>query len=181
MAPKQSQKTSKTRKLIEQEFESNELANLKQAQTRARSFTVGATTGGIIEVAMRGDFSNLWYLLKPVEAAEIIEQLAAAAGLEVAMRPKQNFTAWRSWDSQMPEFSDWKGSAPWQLDENQRNALSAYDTKLLTPIAPKEIKKLEAPDENKEETKESVDNTDERAGGRGGRNIRKEEVTNESE
>lgn len=127
-------KVSKTRQQIHQLYEENELANLKQAQTRARSFTVGTTTGGIIEVGMRGDFANLWYLLQPVEAVEIINQLAAAAGLEIAMRPKQDFSTWRGWDTSLPPSVHWVGAAPWQLSNEQRGELEAIKAKNIKAI-----------------------------------------------
>ena len=131
MAPK---KISKTRQKIHDLYEENELANLQQSQTRARSFTVGTTTGGIIEVGMRGDFSNLWYLLQPVEAVEIINQLAAAAGLEVAMRPRQDFATWRGWDTSLPPSVHWMGAAPWQLSDEQRAELEAVKAKNIKAI-----------------------------------------------
>lgn len=121
MAPK---KVSKTRQEIHSIYEENELASLKQGQTRARSFSIGATTGGIIEVSMRGDFANLWYLLQPVEAIEIIGQLAAAAGVEIAMRPRQDFASWRSWDTSLPNSIHWIGTAPWQITEEDRQLLA---------------------------------------------------------
>ena len=105
-------KVSKTRKLIQAEYENNELACLKQNQSRARSFTVGTTTGGLVEVNMRGDHANLWYILHPVEAVEIMEQIAAACGVQIAMRPKQDFSAWRSWDTTLPASTHWLGSSP---------------------------------------------------------------------
>ena len=131
MAPK---KVSKTRQKIHDLYEENELANLQQTQTRARSFTIGTTTGGIIEVGMRGDFSNLWYLLQPVEAVEIINQLAAAAGLEVAMRPRQDFATWRGWDTSLPPSVHWMGAAPWQLSDEQRAELEAVKAKNIKAI-----------------------------------------------
>ncbi len=131
MAPK---KVSKTRQKIHDLYEENELANLQQTQTRARSFTIGTTTGGIIEVGMRGDFSNLWYLLQPVEAVEIINQLAAAAGLEVAMRPRQDFATWRGWDTSLPPSVHWMGAAPWQLSDEQRAELEAVKSKNIKAI-----------------------------------------------
>ena len=135
---------SETRKKIQEEYEASDLADLKQRQSRARSITVGTTTGGLIEIGMRGDFSNLWYLLKPVEAVEIIEQLAAACGLEIAMRPKQNFTAWRSWDSEMPLVSEWKGAAPYNLSEENLEKLGAYTAKQIKAVSEaEEIKKLQ--------------------------------------
>lgn len=146
MAPK---KISKTRQKIHDVYEENEYANLKQSQTRARSLTVGTTTGGIIEVNMRGDFSNLWYVLHPVEAVEIIEQLAAAAGLQVAMRPKQDFTSWRSWDTTIPGTAHWLGAAPWQLNDEQREYLGEVRAKNIQAI--EESKKVEALQEAKNE------------------------------
>jgi len=131
MAPK---KVSKTRQKIHEMYEENELANLKANQTRARSFTVGTTTGGIIELGMRGDHASLWYLLQPVEAVEIIQQLAAGAGLEVAIRPRQDFASWRSWDTSLPGSVHWMGAAPWQLAEQQRAELEAAKAKNIKAI-----------------------------------------------
>lgn len=127
-------KVSKTRQQIHEIYEQNELASLKQNQTRARSFTVGTTTGGIIEVGMRGDFANLWYLLQPVEAVEIIGQLAAAAGVEIAMRPRQDFASWRSWDTSLPSSVHWMGSAPWQISEEERLKLEEAKKKNIKAI-----------------------------------------------
>jgi hypothetical protein len=137
-------KVSKMRQKIQETYEENEYANLKQNQTRSRSLTIGTTTGGIIEVSMRGDFSNLWYLLHPVEAVEVIEQLAAAAGLQVALRPKQDFTSWRSWDTAIPGSAHWIGAAPWQLSDDDRNYLTEIKEKNLKAIeqSKEEIKSL---------------------------------------
>ena len=135
---------SETRKKIHSLYEENELADLQQRNARSRSLTIGTANGGMIEVGMRGDYSSLWYLLRPVEVAEILEQLAAAAGLEIAMRPKQNFASWRSWDSEMPAFSEWKGSAPHNIGAEERAMLGAYEAKQLKAISEAgEIKKLQ--------------------------------------
>jgi len=109
-------KETKIRKKINEIYEENELANLESNKNRARSFTVGTAFGGIIEVSMRGDFHNLWCILQPVEAVEFIEQLAAAAGLQVALRPKQDFASWRGWNVDT-ENKYWVGSAHWQLED----------------------------------------------------------------
>jgi hypothetical protein len=101
-------KVSKTRQKIHEIYEQNELAGLQQNQSRASSFTVGTTTGGIIEVGMRGDYANLWYLLQPVEAVEMINQLAAAAGIEVAMRPRKDFASWRDWKHTEEELAHYR-------------------------------------------------------------------------
>jgi hypothetical protein len=143
MAPKK-ENISETRKKIHSLYEENELADLQQRNNRARSITIGTANGGMIEVGMRGDYSSLWYVLRPVEAAEILEQLAAAAGLEIAIRPKQNFASWRSWDSEMPVFAEWKGSAPHNIGPDQKEVLIAYETKQIKAILEaKEIKKLQ--------------------------------------
>ena len=102
-------KVSKTRQKIHEIYEENELASMRQVQTRARSLSVGTAGGGIVEVNMRGDHANLWYLLQPTEAVEIIGQLAAAAGLDIAIRPKRDFSSWRSWDTSLPSSVQWMG------------------------------------------------------------------------
>jgi hypothetical protein len=137
-------KLSETRKKIHEIYEQNEYADLKQNQNRARSFSVGTTTGGIIEVSMRADHANLWYLLYPVEVAEIIEQLASAAGLQVALRPKQDFTTWRSWDATSPDFSHWIGASPGQLTIEQRDYLLSLKESNIRAIeeSKKEMKAL---------------------------------------
>jgi hypothetical protein len=127
-------KVSKTRQKIQSIYEENELASLEQNKSRARSFSVGTTTGGVIEVSMRGDYSNLWYLLQPVEAVEMINQLAAASGIEVAMRPRQDFASWRSWDTSLPGSVHWMGTAPWQINEEEREKLEAAKAKNLKAI-----------------------------------------------
>jgi hypothetical protein len=144
-----SKKISETRQKIHEIYEENEYASLKQNQSRARALTIGNTTGGIIEVSMRGDFSHLWYSLHPVEAVEIIEQLAAAAGLQVAMRPKQDFTSWRSWDTTIPGSAHWLGAAPWQLPDEEREYLGEVRAKNVQAI--EESKKVEALEEAKNE------------------------------
>lgn len=137
-------KLSKTRQKIHELYEKNELSNLLENQTRARSLTVGTTTGGIIEVGMRGDHTHLWYLLHPVEAVEIMQSIAAAAGIEIAMRPKQDFTTWRSWDLELPGALHWVGAAPWQLSDEQKNQLKEAKSKNIKSIQ-------EAKDEVKDE------------------------------
>lgn len=127
-------KESKTRKKIHKIYEENELASLEQNKSRARSLTIGNANGGIVEVALRGDYANLWFLLQPVEVVEVIQQLAAATGLEVAMRPKQDFSTWRGWDTSLPPSAHWLGSAPWQLSAEQREELEAAKVKNIKAI-----------------------------------------------
>ena len=143
---KGTEKQSKIRKKINKFYEENELANLESNRNRARSFTVGTAFGGIIEVSMRGDHHNLWCLLQPVEAVEFIEQLAAAAGLQVALRPKQDFASWRGWNVDT-ENKYWVGSAHWQLgnDDPARKVLEGKEEE-------EEVKQLPEPKENKKVT-----------------------------
>jgi hypothetical protein len=128
------QKVSKIRQKINDLCEENEYANIKQNQTRARSLSVGTAGGGIIELNMRGDYGNLWYQMQPTEAIEIIGQIAAASGVEIAIRPKQDFSSWRSWDTSLPPSVAWMGAAPWQLTEDQRLELEAAKVKNIKAI-----------------------------------------------
>jgi hypothetical protein len=122
-------KLTKERKEIHKVCEQNELANIKANQTRARSISVGTAGGGIVEINMRGDHSNLWYQMQPTEAIELMGQLASACGVEIVMRPRQDFAAWRSWDTSLPSCVQWMGAAPWQLTDEQRAELEAAKVK----------------------------------------------------
>jgi hypothetical protein len=119
MKKKKEEAKSKIREKINQIYEENELANLVSNKNRARSITVGTAFGGSIEVSMRGDYHDLWVIMQPVEAVELIEQLAAGVGLQVAMRPKQDFAAWRGWNIDA-EDRYWAGAAPWQIEDVSR-------------------------------------------------------------
>lgn len=115
MAPKR-KTSSDIREKINRIYEENELAGLLQNKNRSRSLTVGTAFGGTVEVSMRGDYSSLYALIQPVEVVELIEQLAASAGLQVALRPKQDFASWRGWDKNIDDRY-WVGSAPWNCNE----------------------------------------------------------------
>lgn len=134
-------KTSKIRQQIHNLYEENELAQLKQSQARGRSLTVGTAGGGIIELCIRADYSSLWYQIPPTEAVELIGQLAAAAGVEIAIRPRNDFASWRSWDQNLPGSVVWMGAAPWQLTEEDRA--------LLAEAKAKNIKAIEGSDNDK--------------------------------
>ena len=152
-------KESKLRKKINEIYEENELANLEANKYRARSFTVGTAFGGILEVSMRGDYNHMWCLLQPVEAVEFIEQLAAAAGLQVAIRPKQDFASWRGWNVDT-EDKYWVGSAHWQLgkDDPARKALEGSEEGQKQLPEPTENKKL--PKKSKKKKVEVVNDCD---------------------
>ena len=91
-------KESKLRQLINNMAEENEYKNLQQNRDRARSVTVGTCGGGTLEMHMRGDYHSSWMSLTPTEALEIAEQLASACGVKLAMKPKNDFSAWRGWN-----------------------------------------------------------------------------------
>lgn len=146
---KRQEKLSKTRKKINEIYESIELANLETNKNRARSFTVGTAFGGVVEVGMRGDFHSLWCLLQPVEAVEFIEQLAAAAGLQVAVRPKQDFSTWRSWNFDT-DSRYWVGAAPWQLPDYEENKQLTGSEENVNSLPQSEESNVEHNEENKE-------------------------------
>lgn len=107
---------SEIRKKILELYEENELANLESNRNRARSVTVGTAFGGAVELSMRGDYANLWVIMQPVEVVELIEQLAAGVGLQVAMRPRQDFASWRGWNVEA-DARYWAGSGQWQIEQ----------------------------------------------------------------
>jgi hypothetical protein len=122
MKKKKENSKSRIREKINKIYEENEYANLVQNKNRSRSITIGTAFGGAVEISMRGDYHTLWAILQPVEAVEIIEQIAAGIGLQVAMRPKQDFAAWRGWNVDADDRY-WAGAAPWQIEnmaESQR-------------------------------------------------------------
>lgn len=151
---------SKLREKIDQLAEENEYYSLLESQTRARSVTVGNATGGIIELTMSSSRATLHHMLRPVEAVELIEQIAAAAGLEIAKRPKQDFTSWRSWDLETPESSDWKGSAPWQMSDKNRREMKKFEEKkfgVLPSSTEVEKPKLKAASRRKKKVEEETE------------------------
>lgn len=112
-------KSTEMREKIHSFHEENEFHNMNDnTRHRARSITIGTAYGGVIEVALRNEFNHMWTIMQPVEAVEIMEQIAAACGIEVAMRPKQNFTSWRQWDTTEKVFV--KGSSVEQIEGHEQ-------------------------------------------------------------
>ena len=101
-------KESKLRQMINNMAEENEYKNMQQNRDRARSVTVGTCGGGTLEMHMRGDYHSSWMALTPTEALEIAEQLASACGVKIAMKPKDDFSAWRGWNADNMESDN-----PW--------------------------------------------------------------------
>jgi len=90
-----------------------ELKNYKSNATRSRSITVGTAFGGTTEVSMRGDGGVvLWCILQPVEAIELIHQLAANVGCHIAIKPREDFSSWRGWKVSDEERLRLNGNPP---------------------------------------------------------------------
>jgi hypothetical protein len=82
---------------------------------RARSVTVGMAFGGVLEICMRKDDGTTWAVMQPVEAIELAHQIAAAVGCHIAMRPREDFGSWRSWNSEKSQefqFPEWPAHPP---------------------------------------------------------------------
>lgn len=142
MPKKKEQESSDLRKTIQEAYEQNELDSILSTRSRARSITVGTAFGGICEVTLRSETNFLYAQIQPTEVVELIEQLAAGIGVEIAMRPKQNFASWRGWEEVIDQRIGWdkiawKGAAVWQLNGNQ---IEEEAQKKLNPG--KEIKAL---------------------------------------
>jgi hypothetical protein len=137
MKKKKQEVKSKIKEKINEIYQENEYANLVQNKNRSRSITVGTAFGGAVEISMRGDYHNLWAIIQPVEVVELIEQLASGVGLQVAMRPKQDFASWRGWNVDI-EDRYWAGSAPRQIEETSQS-----HEKLLTQAKEENSNKLQ--------------------------------------
>lgn len=153
MSKKKEQEVSELRQKIQEAYEQNEYDSILSTRNRARSITVGTAFGGVCEVTLRSENNFLYAQIQPTEVVELIEQLAAGIGVEIAMRPKQNFASWRGWEEVIDQRIGWdkiawKGAAIWQIDGNkiEENAQKKLN-------AGKEIKALpEAKEEKKIET-----------------------------
>lgn len=110
-----------------------ELAQQEQNDSRGRCLSVGTAGGGTVEISIRGDYASLWYQLNAVEGVEIINQLAAALGLDIVHRPRQDYATWRGWDPELTGAAGWLGMAPWQMDDKAVEELLEYKSKNLFP------------------------------------------------
>lgn len=81
-----------------------------EAQNRARSVTVGTCFGGTLEISMRrNDGTNTFAILQPVEAIELIHQLAANVGCHLQLVPRRDFASWRDWKYTEAELAHYRG------------------------------------------------------------------------
>lgn len=144
---------NESRQKIHDLYEENEYLSIKQNQNRARSITVGTAFGGVVEINMRSDIASVYAQMQPTEAIELIEQLAAGVGVEIAMRPKVNFASWRGWEEVIDQRIGWdkigwKGTAAWQLGGNdlEKNyqLKDQEDKKQLPEAKKKRTKKIKS-------------------------------------
>ena len=131
---------------------------MKQNRNRARSITVGTAFGGVVEVNMRSDAGSVYAQMQPTEAIELIEQLAAGVGVEIAMRPKQNFSSWRGWEEVMGQRVPldriaWKGAAVYQLKSEEETEETEEQEKVV-------VKELKEPEKKPRRTRKKVKETE---------------------
>ena len=99
----ESEADRKQREFLEK-MEEIERAMTIQARTselnRARSVTVGTAFGGVTELTMRAnDGKTVFAIMQPVETIELIHQLAGNVGCHLALKPREDFAAWRAWEA----------------------------------------------------------------------------------
>jgi len=145
---------SETRKKIHEFYEQQEFLSIQQNTNRARSVTIGTAFGGVIELILRSDSATIWAQMQPVEAIELMEQIASGCGVEIAMRPKQNFASWRGWQEVINqevrlESIEWKGTAPYQLRQQEEvDRLLKESKKEPTRKRKSRTKKVDTVEEN---------------------------------
>ena len=81
---------------------------------RAQSLMVGTAGGGDSEITMRGiNGDYLWGAYHPAEMIEIINQMAAAIGCHIAIKPREDFSSYREWKALTEEdYDHLNGHAP---------------------------------------------------------------------
>lgn len=166
MSEERCETVSELREKIELLCAENEYLSMKQNRNRARSITVGTAFGGIVEVSMRSDIGTVFAQMQPTEGVELIEQLAAGLGIEIAMRPKQDFASWRGWEDiigqRVPlDRIAWKGAAAWQVfegpelerkfQENQLPTEKVRVQQLMDSLEEKENLEKETPEGDQED------------------------------
>lgn len=94
-----------------------DLENRESNRNRARSITVGTSFGGTSEIMMRGDGGrHLWCVMQPCEVVELINQLAANVGCNIALKPRDDFASWRDWRVSEAEKKHLNGHVPFVND-----------------------------------------------------------------
>jgi hypothetical protein len=94
-----------------------DLENRESNRNRARSITVGTAFGGTTEIMMRSDGGrHIWCTMQPGEVVELIHQLSANVGCNVALKPRNDFASWRDWRTSEAEKKHLNGHAPFVND-----------------------------------------------------------------
>jgi hypothetical protein len=76
---------------------------LESMNNRARSVSVGTAFGGAIDLSLRRPDGVCTYaILQPVEAVELLHQLAASVGCHLHLQPRKDFASWRIWANVEP-------------------------------------------------------------------------------
>lgn len=112
----------------QRKLRAQEIANdLEAMNNRARSVAVGTAFGGTVDLTMRRPDGVCTYaILQPVEAIELIHQLAAAVGCHIHIQPRKDFSSWRQWknvdDSRQDFVGNHQAPSPEYLPENKVKA-----------------------------------------------------------
>lgn len=76
----------------------NQIRSMLGEQNRAISYSIGNCYGGMIDITMRGsDGKVLFVPIPPVEAVELLHQIAGAIGVTAVLKPRNDFASWRTW------------------------------------------------------------------------------------
>ena len=136
-------KSEAKRKLEEMQMEM-EIENRASNLNRARSVTVGTAFGGTTELMMRSDGGrHIWCVMHPVEVIELIHQLAANVGCNIALKPREDFATWRDWKVSDQERLSFNGHAPFANDlllSKEKGAnFNKFQSEQLAPPDPAEL------------------------------------------
>jgi len=109
--------SKETKKQLNEFMQQQEIANRMGELSRARSVTVGTAFGGTTELTMRSsNGTHVWCILQPVEAIELIHQLAANVGCHIAIKPREDFSSWRGWKTSEAEQLEFTGHPPFSSE-----------------------------------------------------------------
>lgn len=123
-------------------------------QSRAASITVGTAFGGSLEMSMRSNHGGYLYsILQPVEAIELIHQLAANVGCHIQLQPREDFASWREWKHTPEALAHFRGEQPLPGIGHPPHAALTSD---LAQVGKQQPIKLAKEKENAVATKKSV-------------------------
>lgn len=121
---------------------------------RAASITVGTAFGGSLEISMRSNHGGYLYsILQPVEAIELIHQLAANVGCHIHLQPREDFASWREWKYTPEELAHFRGEQSLPGIGHPPHAILTSD---LAQVGKQQPSKLAKEKENAVATKKAV-------------------------